>query len=215
MLRNPNGLSHAVVALLGATILADAFSLIETFGLRSLFAGALAGHPDPEGYGGELALTVAWSLQALLLLATATVFIVWFHRLRMNAEVWASDLQRRKPGWAIGGWFIPIAFIWIPYGVAADIWRASRRDPYAADGEGELLVLNAWWTVFLADLAVGRIGSRLFDRAETAEAYVTAANWLLVGDAVDIVAAVLAILFVRRLTSMQHTKATGMIPAAQ
>lgn len=64
----------------------------------------------------------------LALLATATVFIVWFHRVRTNAGVFAPDLQSRGAGWAIGGWFIPIGNLWIPRGVAGDVLRASRHD---------------------------------------------------------------------------------------
>ncbi|MFF5934366.1 DUF4328 domain-containing protein [Streptomyces sp. NPDC012508] len=163
---------------------------------------------------GALDLNVAYSMGFTLFVATGIVFIVWFHRLRRNAEVWAGDLQSRKPGWAVGGWLVPIGNLWIPQGVAADIWRASRWRPYAADGARELALLNAWWTVWVADIVVSRIASLLYKRAETPDAYVTASSWSLTGYVLDIFAAVLAILFVRRLTSMQHAKATGMIPAA-
>ncbi|MFI9214342.1 DUF4328 domain-containing protein [Streptomyces sp. NPDC053253] len=214
MLRNPNGLSYAVVSLLAAAIGADLFSVFAGFELRA----AVTDHPEDDLSPLDLAVTLmagAGVLQVLALLATATVFIIWFHRLRKNAEVWAGDLQARTPGWAIGGWFIPIANLWIPHGVAADIWRASRAEPSAADGRGELGLLHAWWAAFVVDTIVARVAGRMYDRAETFEEYASAANWLLASDVLDIVAAVLAILFVRRLTSMQHAKATGMIPAAQ
>lgn len=209
MLRNPNGLSYAVIALLVGNILFDVlFGAIE---VRYLTTTAEFFYPAAIG---ALDLNVAYSMGFTLFVATGIVFIVWFHRLRLNAEVWAGDLQSRKPGWAIGGWLIPIGNLWIPQGVAADIWRASRWQPYAADGARELALLHAWWTVWVADMVVGRIASLLYKRAETPDAYVTASSWLLTGYVLDIVAAVLAILFVRRLTSMQHAKATGMIPAA-
>ncbi|MEU7515786.1 DUF4328 domain-containing protein [Streptomyces sp. NPDC042898] len=214
MLHNPDSASFAVTALLGGTVLADALSLFATFELRT----AVTEHAGGDVSGRDLAMASMAGvglLQILLLLATATAFIVWFHRLRKNAEVWAGDLQARTPGWAIGGWFIPIANLWIPHGVAADIWRASRAEPSAADGRGELGLLHAWWAAFVVDTVVARVAGRILDRAETFEEYASAANWLLASDALDIVAAVLAILFVRRLTSMQHAKATGMIPAAQ
>ncbi|MFB7587932.1 DUF4328 domain-containing protein [Streptomyces sp. NPDC056169] len=213
MLRNPNGLPFAVTALLGGTILADALSLFATFELRT----AVTEHAGGDVSGRDLAMATMAGvglLQILLFLATATVFIIWFHRLRANAEVWAGDLLGRTPGWAIGGWFVPLANLWIPRGVAADIWRASRAEPSAADRPGELLLLNGWWTAFVADWIVARVAGRVYGWAETFEEYASAANWLLASDALDIVAAVLAILFVRRLTSMQHAKATGMIPAA-
>ncbi|MFI8518367.1 DUF4328 domain-containing protein [Streptomyces sp. NPDC085481] len=215
MLRNPNGLSYAVVSLLGVTVVVDVLSLIATFGVRADFQGDLADHPDPAGYGGDMGMAVAGIAQGMLLVATATVFIIWFHRLRQNAEVWAGDLQGRSTGWAIGAWFIPVANLVIPRGVAADIWRASRREPYAADGGGEFALLNGWWTLFVLDALVGRVASRMYDKADTVDGIVTATGWLMTSDLLNIAAAVLAILFVRKLTSMQHTKATGIIPAAQ
>ncbi|MFJ7127820.1 DUF4328 domain-containing protein [Streptomyces sp. NPDC098101] len=212
MLRNPNGLSHAVVALLAGNVVFDVlFAAIE---LRFLTTDVNTDFFDPAVFG-TLDLNVTYDMALTLYVATGIVFIVWFHRLRKNAEVWAGDLQGRKPGWAIGGWFIPFANLWIPRGIAADIWRASRWQPYAADGARELTLLNAWWTFWVADMVVERIGAQLYKRAETAEAYITASSWSLAGYVLDIAAAVLAILFVRRLTSMQHAKATGMIPATQ
>ncbi len=47
----------------------------------------------------------------------------------------------------------------------------------------------------------------MYDRAETAEEIRHAAGLTAVSCLLDIVAAVLAILFVRRLTAMQHSKA--------
>ncbi|MGW0118110.1 DUF4328 domain-containing protein [Streptomyces sp. NPDC003327] len=214
MLRNPNGLSFAVVSLLGVTVLVDLFSVFATFELQT----AVTDFPEDDVSALDLALalvTVTGSLQLLALIATATLFLIWFHRVRLNAEVWAGDLQGRKPGWAIGGWFVPIANLWIPRSVAADIWRGSRAEPSAADRPGELLLLNAWWITFVIDTLVARTAGRVYERAETSEEYVSAANWFFLSDALNITAAVLAILFVRRLTSMQHVKATGMIPAAQ
>lgn len=158
---------------------------------------------------------MAGLLQTVLLVATGIVFIVWFHRLRKNAEVWASGLQTKSPGWAIGGWFIPVGNLWIPRGIAADIWRASRPDPFAPDGAGELRPLNAWWGVWVLATMVSQVASRIYAGAETRDEILSGFSWLIASDLLDIAAAVLAILFVRRLTSMQHAKATGMISASQ
>ncbi|MFF5975931.1 DUF4328 domain-containing protein [Streptomyces sp. NPDC012769] len=215
MLRNPKGLSQAVVVLLGVTVAADVFSIVATLRMRALLTGPLADHPDPDEYEGELDTAMAWTAQSLLLLATAVVFVTWFFRLRRNADVWAPDLQRRAKAWAIAGWFVPIVSLWVPRGVAADIWRASRPEPYAADRRGEFVLLNGWWLSFVAATFVGEVGYRIFDDARNVDTFVAGANWIVVGDLLNLTAAVLAILVVRRLTSMQHTKATGMIPAAQ
>ncbi|MFD6249292.1 DUF4328 domain-containing protein [Streptomyces roseolus] len=210
MLRNPNGLATAVSVLLGVNVVllvlgagSEAWILADPLAAAESYATAEA---------GLNALAVA---SGLAYLATVVVFIVWFHRVAKNASVWAPDLQSRTPGWAIGAWFIPIADLWIPRQIAVDAWRASRPDPHAADGARELTLLNSWWTCFVVGLVLDRLSSTLYKRVETLDALTTAATWSLVGYSFMVAAGVLAILFVRRLTSMQHTKATGMLSAAK
>ncbi|MER5207160.1 DUF4328 domain-containing protein [Streptomyces sp. NPDC002825] len=208
-LKNPIGLSHAVVALLAGNIFFDVLlGGVETSELGADGAGTSESDAFAPADG-------AYALAGLVYLATIVVFIIWFHRLRNNAEVWASDLQTRTPGFAIGGWFIPFGNLWIPRSIAVEIWRASRWEPYAADAKGELTLLNSWWVCFVVGGLVDSIAGRLYEDAGTVEEWNTATFWSLAGYGLNITAAVLAILLVRRMTSMQHAKATGMIPAAQ
>ncbi|MEU2235209.1 DUF4328 domain-containing protein [Streptomyces vietnamensis] len=210
-LKNPNGLAKAVVVLLAGNIFFDV--LLGLVDVRNLIGGAW-GYAEPPTFAGA-DVYVLYSMSFTLFFATGVVFIIWFHRLRKNAEIWARDLQTRTPGYAIGCWFIPLGNFWIPRSIAVEIWRASRWEPYAADGKRELTLLNSWWVCWIIGTLVNWISGKMYGAAETAEAYVIATQWSLVGYVLDAVAAVLAILVVRRLTSMQTAKATGMIPAAQ
>ncbi|MFF8607453.1 DUF4328 domain-containing protein [Streptomyces sp. NPDC015346] len=215
MLRNPVGLSYAVVALLAAVIVADAALFAAALDVRLLMAGDLNDHPHPAGFA-HMGVEAATVVQGLIGLALMVVFIIWFFRVRKNAGVFAPDLHRGGPGWAIGAWFVPVANLWWPRSVAAGTWRASRRDPYG-DGkvEGEsFALLNWWWTFWTLTNLAGLFASAVYEDANTVEGFAAGALALMVSAVVDIVAALLAILFVRRLTSMQHAKATGMIPAA-
>ncbi|MER8033629.1 DUF4328 domain-containing protein [Streptomyces hydrogenans] len=209
MLRNPNGLAYAVMTLLGVDVFLDL--LLAGDEVWSL-ADPAAAYAATTFAGVDLALLGLASGGAYV--ATIVLFIIWFHRVRLNANVWAFDLQSRTSGWAIGAWFIPLANLWIPRQIAADVWRASRRDPYAADGARELTLLNSWWSFWVAGAVVDRVASRMYKGAETLDEWTTAAAWSLAGYLLTVVAGVLAILFVHRLTSMQHAKATGMLSAA-
>ncbi|MEU2504437.1 DUF4328 domain-containing protein [Streptomyces sp. NPDC007863] len=209
MLRNPNGLATAVTVLLGVDVL---LFLIGAGSEAWIVADPLAA---VDSYATVEAFDLLMAVGYLVYLATAVVFIIWFHRVASNASVWAADLQGRKPGWAIGGWFVPIGNLWIPRQIAVDVWRASRQDPYAADGARELTLLNSWWACFVLGLILDRLSTGLYRQAETLDALSTAATWSLAGYAFVVAAGVLALLFVRRLTSMQHTKATGMLSAAK
>jgi hypothetical protein len=63
-------------------------------------------------------------VMTLLFLPLIPVFIVWFYRARKNADG-RGWCQRRRAGWAIGAWFVPVIFLWFPYQIMADIWRAG------------------------------------------------------------------------------------------
>ncbi|MBT2367774.1 DUF4328 domain-containing protein [Streptomyces sp. ISL-10] len=211
VLRSPVGLGRAVAVLLLLVAVSDIAAMVAALNLRRL-AGFIAA-ADFIGYSDEDAeladaLMVGTSLvQVIAYLATVVVFIVWFHRVRTNADVFAPDLLRRGRGWAIGGWFIPFAGLWIPRGIAADVWTASRTDPYAGDEHEPRTLVNIWWAAFVASMLCTRYAEQRYEKAETAEEIISATEKLLVSNTLEIVAAVLAILFVRRLTHMQHTKA--------
>ncbi|WP_065490432.1 DUF4328 domain-containing protein [Streptomyces sp. PTY087I2] len=217
--RSPVGLARAVTALLGVVIAADLFAIGTGLHLRGLWQrSATDGSPDIHGKAGDTAETlygVAALSQGVTLLATAVVFIIWFHRTRRNAEVFDPSVQRMGPGWAVGGWFVPVANFWFPYRVASGVWEASAQT--RPDGGWRTVPrtpLNLWWGAWVASLLFTRVTGSMWERAEDPEAIVRAGGLVAASDAVDIVAAVLAILYVRAVTRMQVERALhGVAPA--
>ncbi len=209
-LRSPVGLSRAAVTLLGLVIATDVLSFFASSRLRALMGRAeesIGSVSTAELEQSDVLMGASAVLQTLAWLASVVLFLVWFHRVRANAEVFAPDLQSRGRGWAVGGWFIPFGNLYIPRGVAGDIWAASREHPYAE--RKPLMLLNLWWTAWLISVFATQVASRQYDGAEAVGELKAAATALMVSDALDIFAAVLAILVVRRITGMQHAKATG------
>jgi hypothetical protein len=211
--RSPIGLSQAVVALLGVVILAELILIYASVNMRAQMGRVLAldlapalwedvERADQIMLGAGLFWTVAY-------IATAVVFICWFYRVRCNAEVFGPEHQERTAGWAIAAWFIPFANLVIPRGIALDIWDASEQKPSTSR-----LLLNSWWWIWVLSVVVDRIATNRYEDAENLEAIDGAAGLLIVNSVIGVVAAVLAIVFVRRLTAMQHAKAlAGPNPA--
>ncbi|MGW7367381.1 DUF4328 domain-containing protein [Streptomyces sp. NPDC054841] len=212
VLRSPVGLSYAVTALLGLIIVVDLLIIAASLNIRSLMsqvaANSSVANDEAQLNRADYAMAGSSVLYVIALLATATVFIIWFHRLRLNAATFAPDLQRRTAGWAIGSWFIPFGNLWIPRGIAADILRASQADPYGREPAGRGL-LNAWWGAWVWSALFDRYASKAYDKANDVDAIHDAAALVVTSAVFDMVAAVLAILFVRKLTALQHTKALG------
>lgn len=207
-LRSPVGLGKAVCALLGAVAVTDVVAIGAGINDRQVFAeGSADGflrYDEAAMDHADTLYRLSGSLQMYAYLATAVVFLVWFRRVRLNAEVFDAHAQPMKPGWAIGAWFVPLANFFLVYRIASGIWTASTPDSRPAASR---VPLNAWWA--------GLLGSRLFavwadrgdDAAREADEYLNAFGPLIAADVLDIASAVLAILFVRRLTAMQGERA--------
>ncbi|MET7906839.1 DUF4328 domain-containing protein [Streptomyces avermitilis] len=221
-LRSPVGLGKATAALLGVVIAADVFAVAADFTMYdvsgALADGELGAGTQHKADSADALYAAAGVAQVVALIATMIVFLVWFYRVRVNAEVFAPDRQSKSRGWAIGGWFVPVVNLWFPRRIALDIWDASGPD---ALWDGDLAVaprpsharVNAWWTVWVVSLLADRAASTAYRKAETAPEIQKAAGQMLFSDVVDMVAAVLAILFVLRLTRMQDEKARrGPVP---
>ena len=156
-------------------------------------------------------------LQALSLLASAIVVIVWMRRIAGNLRT----LHRGTtwgPGWAIGGWFLPPFLYVIPFLAFREMWRAS--DPSVPVG-GEWRtgsaspVITAWFVVFgpvQAALQLAQLGDTFAGIGASEEALaeqITGSMTVPVVAAVaDVVAAALFIVMASRLTA-RHRRLTG------
>jgi hypothetical protein len=89
-----------------------------------------------------LAAGVAW---LVVYVVAAIAFIGWQFVCARQVSRVRPDLLRNKPGWAIGGWFIPFANLVFPPRVMNDI---RRLGDVAGLPERRALV-GWWWGVFL------------------------------------------------------------------
>ncbi|MGP3684032.1 DUF4328 domain-containing protein [Streptomyces sp. IBSNAI002] len=211
VLRSPQGLATALTVLLSVAGAVNLFSAGANLFAWSLMKDLIA---DADGVAEESlaqsdGLTaLAGGLQLLILLGTATVFIIWFHRVRVNGEIFRPDVFTLGRGWAIGAWFVPIGNLFLPFRTARQIWTASTQ--FAPDGSHRPVSaapLTAWWLVWVLAACADRVFSQMYKHAETPEAVRDASAVGVFSDLLMVAAAALAVLFVRKLTALQNTKA--------
>lgn len=207
-LRSPDGLAKAVVILLVVAAVSDLLAVLAGLNIRSLLGDALdngfATFDDAEANRADNLYMASGVLQLLVMLATGVVFILWFRRVRLNAEVFDASMQPMKPGWAVGAWFVPLANLVMPHRIAGGIWAASAQTH--TDGSWRTVSttpVNLWWGAWVCSSVFSRYASQQYMKAEEAQEVMDAAGRMLAADAFGIVAAVFAILFVRKLTRMQ------------
>lgn len=219
-LRSPVGLGHAVTVLLCCVAAVDLFALwadvLQWDVMNDLARADLPGGLERRAERADSLYGTAGLLQGALMVATGVVFLVWFHRVRANADVFEPHVHRWSRGWSVGSWFVPVMNLWVPRRAMADVWEASdssgRTDP-------SLALVNAWWAMWVSGFAVSWWSSRLYLRAEEAAEIKSAVTGVMFADVLDLTAAALALLVVRRVTAMQDQKARlgigawGRLPA--
>jgi len=113
--------------------------LLAAIAAANLAAGVAVGLSD-----------IVWSSvefgELLLQLVVIPVFLVWFYRARKNADG-RGQVQRWGPGWAIGAWVTPVVYLWFPYQIMADIWRANLPAERRAN---RAWLPGFWWGCWIA-----------------------------------------------------------------
>ncbi|MEU4998315.1 DUF4328 domain-containing protein [Streptomyces sp. NPDC021622] len=164
-----------------------------------------------------------WGVTVILLgigfLAAIPVFLTWFHRVRMNAEVLAPGRHRQSPGMAIGAWFIPVANWWIPKQITDDIIAASEppgtphppAGPYGygpqpyRPGNG---TVTAWWITWVASSVTSALGWMLLSAADDGDVGQarTAVLMFVLSDLTLIAAGICGLMAVRLISTAQDVR---------
>jgi hypothetical protein len=194
--RPVNGLATALTWVLGAAIVAGVLLVAILFRRLRLETRYYHGNLSLVGdinRDGDRINGVAAAL-GLLDVAVLVLLIVYLYRAVKNTETWETARARWTPGWAIGGWFIPVANFVIPFLVVREVWRRSTQR-----GAG---VLWGWWLAFVA----GRL-LILVDPGDATLHDVRVRDWSnIVGELLVVASAVCLILLVRRLATAQHDR---------
>lgn len=170
----------------------------------------------------NLSLIAGWAYFAIHI-AAGIVVIVWLWRARQNSEELSDGLHTRARGWVIGGWLVPIVSWWFPYQVVRDVWRAS--DPATRTIPGELRFVRGhglvgwWWFFWVVTTVTAGASLRHFrDEPTDAETVDEVIGWFRTGaiydtvsTAAEVLAAVLIVLIIRRISRWQETP----VPAAR
>ena len=191
--RQPDGLSElsvAVSVLFGCVAVAQLLD-------------AVAGHSGT-------AKGVLNAVNALAIVSLAPVYLVWFFKARRNAGLWGP--QRRSQGWSIGAWFTPVVFLWFPYQILTDIWRASAPAPATRHSRRSPdAVVTFWWACWILSWATGIFVTHTTTTLPDGTAAKTDTAHLLLGGTIvsnlfAAVAAVLGALVVIKVTRMQEAR---------
>ena len=109
-----------------------------------------ANHADDNVHNAAIAYLA-------MLAVTAALFITWLFQLTKVVADRSPDALRHRPGWAIGGWFVPILNLVRPKQMVDDVWTGSSPD---WSRERPAFYVHLWWAAFLISGFLDRIASQ-------------------------------------------------------
>lgn len=209
----------AITAVLSA--LGTLSGLVQYSSLKQFADGAFA----PTGNGAAVAKAggLISIVGFVVWIGTVVSFCLWTHRAARNLPALGARSLKYTPAWAVGWFFVPLANLVMPYFVAQEIWRNSEpaRPPDGYRGQSASPLVAGWWFIYILHTVIPSIISftvtfRLSfaiaahngNPADVREQMGTILpTMLLVGiasQALAILAAILGILYVRRVDINQE-----------
>ncbi|HET7377151.1 MAG TPA: DUF4328 domain-containing protein, partial [Anaerolineae bacterium] len=150
------------------------------------------------------------NINLILLIVTGIVFLFWIHRAYDSLSTIGAYGLNYSPGWAVGGFFVPILNFVRPYQVVREMWKAS--DPAVPDGylwtssPVSPLVL-IWWLLWIGAGLIGNYIRLTFNsKNATLDQFVSISGILLIGALITAIDAVLAMVIVLGLDARQQQK---------
>lgn len=202
--------SRATVISLGAIMVTDVAAILAGIA----YADYLGSLPS-ESIVAELELAPSEGWYALVgvaqlavLLFPVVFFLRWFRLCYVNAGRITGEGTQHHPRWVFWGFLTPIANLFFPYQLMREIWEKSiqkwDQEPSRVLGLSEPRdVVSAWWGAFITASLIANLVARFSWDAATAQEELYATNGALLSDSIDLVAAALAIMLVRNVTSLQ------------
>ncbi|SCK38420.1 DUF4328 domain-containing protein [Streptomyces sp. WMMB 322] len=220
---SPRRIAHALTVLLGLHLLIGVIAVVvdglvvgklDSVQANVVLADDLRRIP---GYGRLRGATVGVeTAEGLLALSVIVLWLVWFWRVRVNAENFAPGRVRYSSAMAVGSWFVPVCNLFMPKQVMNDVWSAS--DPSAPQWQGygpkprvRRGIVNGWWTMWLFYFLFSLLDYESWYGETGVEAAQETVAVAIFTDFFSIPATILALVLVGRLSSMQSDRLTGRV----
>lgn len=145
-----------------------------------------------------------------ILVISVIVFILWFRRAYNNLNLSGRAYTRYGEGWAAGSWFVPFLNLVRPYQIMKEIWDKTQQ---ATDN---LLTIRGsdivgwWWAVWIISNVVENIGIRMGNK-DSVEGILDGSYFSLAGDALSVIALVLAIIMIKKTSEFEENLQISLI----
>jgi hypothetical protein len=201
------GLATALSVLLAITAVAALLLALAFFNRASILDDPFGASFD-ELQSSDDAVAGGGGFLILGLLVTGIVWLIWQYRHAKNARA-LGQTDGLGPGWAIGGWFIPLGNWVIPQLQLKQAAEAS--DPSGARKAPPIVIV--WWVLWVvgavAGFGSGNRGEEEISSIDDIDSFQSADQIAGASLFVFLAAAIAAIVMVRTLSRRQHEAAAA------
>ena len=160
---------------------------------------------------------IGW-LQIAVYLITGVLFLMWIYRAYWNLKALGARKPAYSPGWAVGYFFVPFINLVRPYEIVKEIWRGSNPDVGVSEELAKQRGLSLgqysstsrlvgfWWVSWLAANIINYLTAKLSGIADTPDEFLRATFASMLGDALSVIAALGAMLVIKKIDDMQEEK---------
>lgn len=208
--RDPRPLGGAVVAWMYVYLVATVANLAMVgIEAEALIGGASGGVDGGTGVASLDGLVMVTRLASVVMYVTSGfLFLKWTYRVVANARL-LNPAMKAKPGWAIGWYFVPIAFLWKPFGYFKEAWGVSHN-PASPAMVYTPAILRWWWGLWLISILASNIAGRLSFMGTDAELLIASDVFEMISDSVGIPLILIVVRIVRTLSAKQfETRSAG------
>lgn len=156
--------------------------------------------PKSQAFSKERTILL---LYGITLFSVVISFLTWINRASKNLASIGVENQRFGPLAAVVWWFVPFAWIWMPYRVVAEIWTGSHPQKHPPPP-----ILMLWWLAWvISNFVYSMVLAIPSDSPDTTiNQLILQRRFELVSDVISIPAAVLLIWIIWRITHGQIQK---------
>ena len=146
-------------------------------------------------------------ISAIAYAVSIITIIMWFRRAYYNLHQKVDNLEH-SDGWAAGGWFVPIACLYIPYQIMKEIY-VETKELFERKGLSEKVSYTTkyvgwWWTFWIITTFVGNFILRYaLKDANTVDDYITLTVAQMISSILEIPSALLTVKVIKDYSKVE------------
>ncbi|NOU60392.1 DUF4328 domain-containing protein [Marinifilum caeruleilacunae] len=165
-------LANALMWVMWLVLATQLLGMLSHYMQYNLLTSALNGETvtTQMAEDNDIRHTLIMLVHYLAFIGSAVLFAIWFYRGYKNYHTRFKHPSYNK-SWAIWGWIVPIASLFIPYKIMNEMYNDSKKKLLEFSEDYSFInmtsLITFWWVLWILSNFVSNIVSKFFEDEET------------------------------------------------